>query len=121
MDEELGEVFEEEMEEFDPDRAVKGIFYSVLIKYNLDNPAVKRKKIRQEMIESDAFSTYVGANQFSTKTAEGIKKMYKGAHLFEVEPTEFDDYYTLYVMDKQERFIAKIGVVAEDYRDKTIH
>ena len=111
---------EEEYENLATDEPIPGVFFSVFIRYNMTHPTVK-KKIVDDFIESDPLPTYAIANATSFRTAESIRKIFRGSIIKEVPQEELEDEYSIYVFDSKERPIAKLGVVAEDYRGKTTH
>lgn len=101
---------------------VKGVFYSVFIYYNVKHPQIKKQRKQiQEFMESEPIETYTLAEKCSVELAKKIKKKYRGSSLQKLAPEQAEDEYTLFVVDARDQLLAKLGVVAEDYREKTIH
>jgi len=109
-------------DDFMSDNPIKGVFFSVFVTYNPNHPQVKKTIVKSNtFLESEPLATYVQASKVSVEMAKKIKKSFKGSVVHQYEPEEVDDEYTIYIIDKKDRPIAKLGVVAEDYRRKTIH
>lgn len=109
-------------EEFDIDTPVEGICFWVLTEFNLKHRDVKnRLKNKPDPFEPDPFATHPEAMEIADEYAIEIRKIFEGSHIQRLEPEIREDEFHLYIVDKTNTPIAKIGVVAEDYRELTIH
>jgi hypothetical protein len=104
------------------DHPPESVFFSVFIRYNLANPLVRKKvEADQAFLESEPIATFPQASRFSEQAARDITKSYRGATIRVFELEQVPDEYNIYIHDVKDRSIAKIGIVFEDYRGKTIH
>lgn len=124
MPELLCELDEEVFEEIDIDEPMKGLCFWVLTEFNMSHRIVKTrmsKKDAEDPFEPDSFATHPEAMDIADVYATEIQKIFRGSSIHKVEPEMMEDEFHLLVLDKMNIPIAKIGVVAEDYRHNTIH
>jgi hypothetical protein len=109
---------DELLSDYPPER----VFFSVFIRYDLKNPLVRRKvEADQAFLHSEPIATFPQASRFSEHAAKNITKSYRGATMRILDLEHVPDQYNIYVYDAKDRPVAKLGVVVEDYRGKTIH
>jgi hypothetical protein len=109
---------DELLSDYPPER----VFFSVLVRYDLENPLVRKKvDADRALLKSEPIATFPQASRFSEEAARNITKSYRGATIRVFDLDHVPDQYNIYIHDKKSRPIAKLGVVCEDYRGKTIH
>lgn len=118
----LSEMDEECFEEIDLDEPTKGICFLVHTEFNTNHRQVKaRLKDKEQPFEPDSFPTHPAAMDVADEYAAEIQKLFRGSSIFKIEPEMMEDEFHLIVVDKTNIPIAKIGVVALDYRESTLH
>jgi hypothetical protein len=120
----LSELDEEVFEEIDIDQPMKGLCFWVLTEFNPNHRVVKsrmNKKDSEDPFDPDSYATHPEAMDAANEYADAIKKLFRGSSIYKIEPEMMEDEFHLLVVDKTNIPIAKIGVVAEDYRNNTIH
>jgi hypothetical protein len=112
----------DDFEEIDIDRPIKGLCFWVLTEFNRNHRQVTRFKVDDDQhFDPDSFSTHPAAMEVADEYATQIQKIFRGSSIRHIEPEMMEDEFHLYVVDKTNIIIAKIGIVAEDYRSFTIH
>lgn len=118
----LSEYDEDCFEEFDLDEPIKGVCFWVLTEFNVNHRAVKaRLKNKAEPFDPESCSTHPTAMDIADEFASEIQKNFRGSVVKKIDPEMMEDEFHLFVLDKTNIPIAKIAVVAEDYRENTIH
>ena len=118
----LCEHSDEDFDEIDIDTPIEGVCFLVLTEFNLSNRAVKTLlKKKPEPFEPDPYSTHPEAMETAGEYAAEIQKIFQGSTVKKVEVEMREDEFHLYIIDKTNIPIAKIGVVGLDYRGLTIH
>ncbi len=118
----LREYAEDAFEEIDIDNPVKGLCFWVLTEFNTNHRLVKtRIKGDSEHFYPDSFSTHPAAMEVADEYAVELRKIFRGSSVKRLEPEMMEDPFHLFIVDKTNIIIAKVGVVAEDYRSFTIH
>lgn len=117
----LSELDEEAFEEIDIDEPVKGLCFWVLTEFNHNHRQVKIRMKNKDPIEPDSFATHPAAMDVADEYAAEIQKNFRGSSVHRIEPEMMEDAFHLMIVDKMNIPIAKIGVVAEDYRHSTLH
>lgn len=113
---------DEAFEEIDIDIPMKGLCFWVLTEFNENNRAVKaRMKDNNEPFDPDSFATHPAAMDAANEYATEIQKNFRGSNVKKLEADEMEDAFHIYILDKTHIPIAKIAVVAEDYRGNTLH
>jgi hypothetical protein len=118
----LHEYDDDAFEEFDIDKPIEGFCFWVLTEFNLAHRSVRARKIdAEQLVEPNATATHPEAMDMADDCAEEIQKKFRGSTIRRIDPEFRQDEFHLYIVDKTNMPIAKIGVVAEDYRHQTIH
>lgn len=113
---------EDAFEEIDIDKPLKGLCFWVLTEFNTNHRLVKsRLKDNPEPFDPDSFATHPAAMETADEYAAEIQKIFRGSSIRKLDPEMMEDEFHIFVLDKTNIPIAKIAVVAEDYRDHTIH
>jgi hypothetical protein len=115
---------EEYYEDFDLDEPVAGVCFHILTEFNLNNSRVKARMRRRSVdntVRFDPRSTHPEAMQVAEAFADEIQKRFTGSTIKHLSPDMQDDEFHIYIVDPNHIPIAKIGVIGEDYRDRTIH
>lgn len=118
-DEFESEYFDEE----DMDEPVEGICFHVMTEFNLMNKKVQsRLRFPEYQVQvQSAQPTHPEAMKMADVFAGQISRWFHGASIKRISPELCDDEFHLYIVDKNHTQIAKIGIIGEDYRDRTIH
>jgi hypothetical protein len=118
----LHELDEECFDEIDIDKPVKGLYFWILTEFNLHHPEIKNKLREDEIIIiPDTYATFPEAMDIADEYAYKIKNRFKGSNIRKLEPHEMENEFHIYILDKTNIEIARIAVVAEDYRGVTLH
>lgn len=120
---ELVEYEEEGDYEFDFDEPVEGICFHVTTEFNLNHTQVKRRFRNKatNQLQFEPRATHPEAMHVADIFAVEIQKKFRGSAIKRIAPDLRSDEFHLYIVDHNHIPIAKIGVVGEDYRDRTIH
>jgi hypothetical protein len=109
-------------EEFEIDEPILGICFHIMTEFNLNHRAVKQRlKKSDNTLRFEPKSTHPEAMKVADVFADEIQKRFRGSSIKRISPDMRDDEFHLYIVDQQHIPIAKIGIVGEDYRDRTIH
>jgi hypothetical protein len=111
-------------DEYDLDEAVEGICFHILTEFNLNHTAVKRRfrrKTDDNTVRFEPRATHPEAMKVADVFAVEIQKRFRGSSIKRVSPDMRDDEFHLYIVDQNHIPLAKIGIIGEDYRDRTIH
>ncbi len=109
------------------DLAKAKIFFQVVIDYNRDLiksmvPEEHSVKIdSMGPMESNPLSSYDEADEMAKDTIEKIQSKFPGSSVKQLEPEEQEDEYHLWISNDEGDHIAKVGVIAIDYSEATIH
>ncbi len=119
----ISEYSEESFDEIDIGKPIKGLCFWVLTEFNMSHRLVKTrfKGESEQHFDPDSFSTHPAAMEVADEYAVEINKIFRGSSVKRLEPEMMEDLFHLFIIDKANIIIAKIGVVAEDFRDATIH
>lgn len=121
----IGRLFEEEpFEELaEKDMPVSGICFWVLTEFNTMHRAVRKrfKDSKNAEMEPDSFATFSEAMEIADEYAVEIKNRFRNSAIHRIADEIRDDEFHLYIVDRMNIPIAKIGVVGEDYRKQTRH
>jgi hypothetical protein len=113
---------DESFEEIDIDQPMPGLCFWVLTEFNESHRAVQaRLKDNKEPFDPDSFATHPEAMIAADEYATEIQKNFRGSNIRKLESEEMEDAFHIYILDKTHIPIAKIAVVAEDYRGNTLH
>lgn len=106
----------------DKDEPILGICFWVLTEFNIAHRAVKRRfKQAEAAIEPDSFATFSEAMDVADEFAIEIRNRFRSSAIQRISDDIREDEFHLYIVDKMHNPIAKVGVVAEDYRTITKH
>ena len=94
------------------DSPPKGIYFQVLVDY-VDT--------QDDDLCSDPLENFCKATNVAKEVAKNIIDNNPGSSLVTLDSDEMDDEYHMYIINKSGDGIAKLGIVAEDYRDVTFH
>lgn len=118
----VSEYDESFIEEMDLDQPIKGLCFWVLTEFNTNHRLVKnRVKDGADPFDPDSFATQPAALEAAEKYASAIQKIFRGSSIRKIEPEDMEDEFHLFILDKTNIPIAKIGILPEDYRDNTIN
>lgn len=119
--------FEEDYNVGEPPGPNAKIFFQVVIDYN---PDLVKSMISEENVEhiesmgpleSSPLGSYDEADEMVKDTIEQIHLKFPGSSIKELEPEDQEDEYHIYVHSTNGDAIAKVGVIAIDYTNATIH
>lgn len=124
--------FEEEFATPESQEHKAKIFFQVVIDYNLEfikafadeEQAKAMEQIDPEEagpLESKPLGTYDEAEELAKDTTNSIHTQFPGSIVKEVEPEDQEDEYHITVYHEEGTTIARVGVIAIDYTDATIH
>jgi hypothetical protein len=107
----------------DKDKPVQGVCFWVLTEFNIAHRAVKRrfKEPTEAVIDPDSFATFSEAMEIADEYAIEIRSRFRNSAIQRISDDIRDDEFHLYVVDRMNVPIAKIGVIGEDYRKQTIN
>jgi hypothetical protein len=111
-------------DEIDMDEPVEGVCFHILTEFNLNNGVVKnrfRRKSADSTVRFEPKATHPEAMHVADVFADEIQKLFRGSTIKRISPDMQDDEFHLYIVDRFHIPIAKIGIIGEDYRDRTIH
>lgn len=122
LEEELGED-EEYYSDEEMDEPIEGICFHIMTEFNLNNRMVKARFRRKadNTVQFEPKATHPEAMKVADVFAVEIQKRFRGSTIKRVSPDMQDDEFHLYIVDHNHIPIAKIGIIGEDYRDRTIH
>jgi hypothetical protein len=116
--------YEEWVEDYEIDEPVEGICFHVLTEFNLNNRTVKqrfRRSSSDNTVRFEPKATHPEALRVAECFATEIQRRFRGSTVKRLAPDLRDDEFHLYIVDQNHIPIARIGIVGEDYRDRTIH
>ncbi len=124
--------FEEEFAPSENQEHNAKIFFQVVIDYNLEfiktfadegqlKDLEKIDAVDAGPLESQALQTYDEADELASNTVTVIHNRFPGSIVRQLEPEDQEDEYHVLVYHEKGSEIAKIGVIAIDYSDVTIH
>ena len=118
-------------EEFSPSvddlNAKTKVYFQVIIDYNRELIKSMIPKTHADKVdnlgplESKAIKTFDEADEIAQEQVERIHSKFPGSNVKELEPEEQKDEYNVWVANPDGIPIAKIGVIATDYSEATIH
>jgi hypothetical protein len=112
---------DDEFDEIDLDQPTSGICFWVLTEFNLNHRSVKTAlKNKTDVMEPDSYATHPEAMEMADEYANEIKQIFHGSTVKHMDLEFMEDAFHIYILDKTNIPIAKIGVVAEYYRNLTI-
>lgn len=118
----MQEYDEEFFEEIDIDKPIQGLCFWVQTIFNENHRLVKtRMKETDVELDPDSFATHPEAMEMADEYAMEIQKTFRGSHIKKLDPQFMEDEFHIVILDKTNIPIAKIGIVAEDYRGITVH
>lgn len=113
---------EDDFEEIELYNPTKGLCFWVLTEFNEHHRLVRTKlKDNVQPFDPDSFATHPEAMDGADEYAIEIQKLFRGSKIQKLEPDMMEDHFHIFVLDKSNIPIAQIAVVAEDYRENTIH
>ena len=112
-------------EEADRATPIKGVCYYVRVQYNGENPMVRRKakaalRKNNYIEEMTPLATITEVEDATEKAAGVIQRAYKGSMIYVRSAADMEDEYCMLILDTKQRPIAKLGIIAEDYRKETL-
>lgn len=107
----------------DKDKPVHGVCFWVLTEFNVAHRSVKRrfKATTDATIDPDSFATFSEAMEIADEYAVEIRNRFRNSAIQRISDDIRDDEFHLYIVDRMNVPIAKIGVIGEDYRKLTKH
>ncbi len=114
---------EEDLYDFEIDEPIEGICFHIMTEFNLNNRVVKARFRRKtdNTVRFEPKATHPEALKVADVFAIEIQKRFHGSQIKRISPDMRDDEFHLYIVDQNHIPIAKIGIIGEDYRDRTIH
>lgn len=103
------------------------VFFQVLIDYNKELikdmvPEGKADQVNElGPMESRPLKTLDEADEMSDDMTTKIHDKFPGSEIRKLEPEEQEDEYSILVINKDGLPIARLGIVATDYSEATIH
>lgn len=121
-------LFEEDHEPTIEDLENKAkVFFQVVVHYNKDlikEIIPKHHADKAESLgtfESIAIGTFNEAEEVVSEMTTKIHSKFPDSKIKDIEPEEQEDEYHVWVSNEEGEAIAKLGVVAIDYSEATIH
>lgn len=117
----LSEYDDDDFDEIDIDKPIKGLCFWVYTEFNTNHRIVRHRLKVGQSPEPDSFATHPAAQEAADEYAAEIQKNFRGSTIQKIEPEMREDEFHIFVLDKTNIPLAKIGIVAENYQDQTIN
>lgn len=96
------------------------IFFQVMVVYE-DCEATSAIPLDSRQLESEAIGDLPRASKVAKHTIQAIQTKFPGSELVDIGLEQARDGYHLSIRDDTGKGLAKVGIVAIDYSDETLH
>lgn len=98
-----------------------GVYFTVVVEYNHEHSIFDGSVKPGEGLQSSPIKSFPDAMKISDQLSnELIDEKFSGAKLKEIDADQGEGYH-IYIIDDEEKCIARVGVETYDVRDETFH
>ena len=97
------------------------VFFQVVIEYAEDHPLVNDIPEEARCVETEPLATFSQAMELADEIAQTLEEDFFNSNILRLELDEVEDFFHLYIIDREEQEIARVGVFIMDLRGHVIH